>query len=177
MYRTFIVAVLAAGCGAGLEDGSTDSIQSALCAAGDTLVCHDGAELCVGRNAVAAHASHGDFEGPCFDIGTPPIAPEDAAWTPQQPTAPQQLADSLEAQAIARATQALDAPPPWSPQQPKAPAEVAEAPSTQPTDWTAQVPQAPASLCVADEGHACGGSFGACCDGLRCAWGVCLIDG
>jgi hypothetical protein len=195
MYRFFIVGVLAAGCGAGLEPGPVGSAAQALrageglCPPGQALICHQFEEHCVGAGAVAGHVAHGDFEGRCETIGTPPIeaSPDWMAEVPAQPaqvdpavalaelpTVPDEPVTTAHASAALRASH----PPSWTPQAPKQPAQPtdeegsgADAPS-----WTPEAPQQPVPLCAAEVGAACGGTFGGCCDGLRCAWGVCLPD-
>jgi hypothetical protein len=173
MYKIFIVAALAAGCGAGVSgvDADRSELNEGLCPPGQSPVCHQQEDHCLGPGAVAAHLAHGAVDGPCVDIGLPPsqLPPPDGA--PQTPKEPAQLAEET---VVARSgALVVNATPAWTPQTPDQPQQLASDP---PPEWTPQAPPEPASICVADEGHACGGGAGDCCPGLRCAWGACLVD-
>lgn len=179
MYRLFIVAAVAAGCGAGLEapEGSGREALGGgetLCSPGQTQVCHQGESRCVGEGALDAHLGHGDAEGPCNPIGTPPLdAPP--AWMPAAPPAPQQLDEGpfLQSGHALRAGVSL---PAWLPGTPTPPAQLEEAGAEAAPDWSPQAPSEPALLCGAEVGDPCGGALGDCCAGLRCEWNACVPE-
>ena len=155
MYRSFaVVAVLACGCGAGLEDAGPGGGASAQelrveeaesCGPHRVLVCHLRGHapwpqaICVGLNALHGHLEHEDSLGDCPQIGTPPHAEEEGG--------------------------------PWMPRVPKAPAQLAGG-SGSDEDWTPTVPKAPVQVCAA-AGSACH-EASECCDGLACSAGLCM---
>lgn len=179
MYRLFIVAALAAGCGAGLEVPGAEGREAlsggeTLCPPGQTQVCHQQESRCVPEGALDGHLGHGDLEGPCSYLGTPPLE-EPPAWMPHVPASPQQVEEEPFAQPSS-ALRAGVSVPAWLPGTPTPPAQV-EAESAEPAPaWTPQAPKEPVPLCGAEVGDPCGGTFAGCCEGLRCEWGVCVPD-